>query len=95
MSSKFLSLLVIAEKSVFDFEFCHIHDIGHQPKNGQATLERGTNFDGKHAYDSTDLSMLLNYNDNAVTEAMLEQCPEKSHTKLLDNLDRHSDEQSH
>ena len=33
----------------------HIHDVGHHLKNAQATLERGTHFDGHSTYDSKDL----------------------------------------
>jgi len=33
------------------FLFYHIHDIGHQVKNAQASFERGTHFDGRHSYD--------------------------------------------
>ena len=33
----------------------HIHDVGHHLKNAQASLERGTHFDGHFTYDSKDL----------------------------------------
>ena len=66
-----MSLFVILpDESVLDFEFYHTQNIGLQAKNGQATLERGTSFDGKHAYDSTDLSVVLTRTDNEVTERM-------------------------
>ena len=63
-------------------DFCHVHDIGHQPKNGQATLESGTNSDGKPTYDSTDLSMVLTTTDKGVSH------------KAVVLLDKPSDEQS-
>ena len=33
----------------------HIHDVGHHLQNAQASLERGTHFDGHFTYDSKDL----------------------------------------
>ena len=74
----------------FDFLFYHIHDIGHQIKNAQASLERGTHFDGRFAYDFTDLSLLLTTAEDEVAELMLKGV---SH-KALAQLDKHSDEQS-
>ena len=38
----------------FLFPFYHIHDIGHQVKNAQVSLERETHFDGKNIYDAID-----------------------------------------
>ena len=72
------------------FPFYHIHDIGHQVKNAQASLERGTHFDGRHSYDSTDLSLLLSSAKDDVVERMLKGV---SH-KAISQLDKHSDEQS-
>ena len=37
----------------------HIHDIGHMVKNAEASLERGTHFDGKYSYDSNDLVVVM------------------------------------
>ena len=36
-----------------------VHDNGHNIKNAEATLERGSHFDGEHTYGSTDLAVLL------------------------------------
>ena len=33
----------------------HIHDVSHHLQNVQASLERGTHFDGHFTYDSKDL----------------------------------------
>ena len=74
----------------FDFLFYHIHDIGHQIKNAQASLERGTHFDGRFAYDSTDLSLLFTTAEDEVAELMLKGV---SH-KALAQLDKHCNEQS-
>ena len=48
-----------ADESIFPFPVVHIHDIGHQVKNGQAALERGTHFHGEHCYDATDFSLVI------------------------------------
>ncbi|XP_066934637.1 uncharacterized protein [Clytia hemisphaerica] len=37
----------------------HLHDIGHNIKNAEASLERGTQFDGHYSYDSVDLAVVL------------------------------------
>ena len=37
----------------------HVHDIRHNTKYAEASLERGSHFDGEHTYDSTDLAVLL------------------------------------
>ena len=34
-----------------DFPYRHIHDVGHHLKNAQASLERGTHFEGTYTYD--------------------------------------------
>ena len=52
--------------------------------------KRGTHFDGHHAYDSTDLSLLFTTAEDEVAELMLKGV---SH-KALAQLDKHSDEQS-
>ena len=46
-------------ESTFPFPIVHIHDIGHQVKNSQAALERGTHLDGKNSYDATDFSLIM------------------------------------
>jgi len=45
--------------------------LGHQVKNPQSSLEGGTHFDGRHSYDSTDLSLLLTSATDEVVERML------------------------
>ena len=72
-------------KGSLNFLLYHVYDIGHQIKNAQASLERGTHFDGRYAYDSTDLSLILTPADDEVVELML---------KALAQLDKHRDEQS-
>ena len=56
-----------------------IRDVGHKLKNGQAALQRGTHFEGKHSYDSTDLSVVLTTVDDVVIQPM----SIGSHTKKL------------
>ena len=52
--------------------FRHIHDIGHHLKNAQASLERGTNFDGKYTYDSRGLWVLSSTGNDAQCNALFE-----------------------
>ena len=54
----------------FLFPLYHIHDIGHQVKNVQASLERGTHFDGENIYDATDLTLIMSTGTNEVAEKM-------------------------
>ena len=42
----------------------HIHDVAHNQKNAEASLTRGTHFDGNCIYDATDLVILLSSVDN-------------------------------
>ena len=77
-------------KGSLDYPLYHIHDIGDRIKNAQASLERRTHFDGRYAYDSTDLSLLLTTAEDEVAEQMLQGV---SH-KALAQLYKHSDEQS-
>ena len=72
------------------YPFYHIHDIGHNLKNSQTSLDRGTHFDGKHCYDSTDLAILLT---TALDEVVQTMSKGISH-KAISQLDKHSDEQS-
>ena len=44
-------------ESGFSFSICHIHDVGHQVKKAQASLERGMHFDGQNVYDATDFEV--------------------------------------
>ena len=46
------------------------HDIGHHIKNVQASLERGTHFDGRYGHESTYLSLLLSLAEDEVAELM-------------------------
>ena len=72
----------------FLFLFYHIHDIGHQVKNAQASLERGTHFDGENIYDATDLTLIMSTGTNEVAEKMNKGV---AHGTLA-QLDKHSDE---
>ena len=49
----------LENETEFLYPLFHIHDIGHQVKNAQASLERGTHFDGTNIYDATDLTLTL------------------------------------
>ena len=60
----------LAEESTFPFPVVHIHDIGHQVKNSQAALERGTHFDGKTSYGATGLSLIMSTCSNEIAERM-------------------------
>lgn len=42
-----------------DSDVIHIHDIGHNIKNAEASLERGTHFDGETVYESSDIAVLM------------------------------------
>ena len=79
----------LAGNRTLSYPFCHIHDIGHNLKNSQASLDRGTHFDGEHIYDSTDLALLTTVPDDVVQI----MCKGISH-KAIAQLDKHSDEQS-
>ena len=46
------------------------YGIGHQVKNAQASLERGTHFDGENIYDATDLTLIMSTETNEVAEKM-------------------------
>ena len=70
------------------FHFFHFHDIGHQINNVQASLERGTRFDGTNFYDATDLFLTLP-ETNDETDALINK--ELLHA-ALGQLDKHSDE---
>ena len=70
------------------FPFYHIHDIGHKVKNAQASLERGTHFDGENIYDATDLTLIMSTGTNEVAEKMNKGV---AHGTLA-QLDKHSDE---
>ena len=77
-------------ESTFPFPIVHIHDIGHQVKNSQAALERGTHFDGKNSYNATDFSLIMSTCSNEVSEMMNRGV---SHGTLA-QFDKHSDEHS-
>ena len=80
----------LAEESTFPFPVVHIHDIGHQVKNSQAALARGTHFDGKTSYDATDLSLIMSTCSNKIAERMNKGV---SHGALA-QFDKKSDEHS-
>ena len=80
----------LAGNGTLSYPFCHIHDIGHNFKNSQASLDRGTHIDGEHIYDSTDHALLLTTAPDDVVQIM---CKGISH-KAIAQLDKHSDEQS-
>ena len=72
----------------FDFPFFHFHDIGHQIKNVQASLERGTHFDGTNSYDAIDLVLMLSAT-NDETSALINKGLSNA---ALGQLDKHSNE---
>ena len=72
----------------FDFPFFHFHDIGHQIKNAQASLERGTHFDGTNSYDATDLVLTLSATNDETSTLMNKGLLHAA----LGQLDKHSDE---
>ena len=72
------------------YPFYHIHDIGHNLKNSQASLDRGTHFDGKSCYDSTDLAIPMTTAPDELVQLI---CKGLSH-KAISQFDKHSDEQS-
>ena len=42
-----------------DSDVIHIHGIRHNIKNAEASLERGSHFDGETVYDSSDIAVLM------------------------------------
>ena len=78
----------LENETEFLYPFFHIHDIGHQVKNAQASLERGTQFDGTNIYDATNLTLIMSTGTNEVTEKMNKGV---AHGTLA-QLDKHSDE---
>ena len=87
---KHTSQAVAKYSSEFSFPICHIHDVGHQFKNAQASLEHGTHFDGQNVYDATDLSLIMPTGSNEVAEKMNVRV---AHGALA-QFDKHSDEQT-
>ena len=68
----------------------HFHDIGHNIKNAEASLERGSHYNGKHTYDSSDVAIILSSaegEDYQILNAGL------SHRAVL-QFDKQSDELS-
>ena len=90
VSQKLTEYLAEESRYTFPFPVVHIYDIGHQVKNSQAALERGTHFDGKTPYDATDLSLIMSTCSNEIAERMNEGV---SHGALT-QFDKHSDEHS-
>ena len=78
----------LENETEFLYPFFHIHDIGHQVKNAQASLERGTHFYSTNIYDATDLTLIMSTGTNEVTEKMNKGV---AHGTLA-QLDKHSDE---
>ena len=87
---KHTSQAVIEYSSEFSFPICHIHDVGHQFKNAQASLECGMHFDGQNVYDATDLSLIMSTGSNEVAEKMNVRV---AHGALA-QFDKHNDEQT-
>ena len=78
------------ERSGHLIPFYHIDDIGHNIKNSQASLDRGTHFDRKSCHDSTDLAILMRTAPDDIVQLISRGL---SH-KAISQLDKHSDEQS-
>ena len=68
ISEALADYLPVDNDTEFLFLFYHIHDIGHQVKNAQASLERGTHFDGENICDATDLTLIMSTGTNEVAE---------------------------
>ena len=74
----------------FLFPFYYIHGIGHQVKNLQASLGRGTHFDDENIYDDTDLTLIMSTGTNEAAEKMNK---EVAHGTLA-QPDKHTDERA-
>ena len=68
----------------------HVHDFGHNLKNAEASLERGTHFKGQTMYDATDSSLVLSTCDNLKYQEISKGL---SHRVVI-QYDKHSDELS-
>ena len=68
----------------------HVSDIGYNIKNTESSLKRGSNFDGRHTYDSTDLAVLLSTLESQMYENFIGTV---NHKSIL-QFDKQSDELS-
>ena len=75
-------------QSPLSFPYFHFHDIGHNLKNAQASLERGTLFDGKYSFDVIDILLSLITSKDDVFEKISSGLAHAA----LGQLDKHSDE---
>ena len=66
----------------------HIHDVGHHLKNAQASLERGTHFEGSYTYDSKDLWVAASTSEEEQVETLFKGLPQPA----LSQIDKHSEE---
>ena len=75
-------------QSPLSFPYFHFHDIGYHLKNAQASLERGTLFDGKYSFDATDILLSLITSKDDVFEKISSGLAHAA----LGQFDKHSDE---
>ena len=68
----------------------HIHDIGHHLKNPQASLERGTHFDGHFTYDFKDLWIAACSSNEQQHIILIQGLSQHA----LPQLDKHSEERA-
>ena len=68
----------------------HVSDIGYNIKNTESSLKRGSNFEGRHTYDSTDLAVLLSTLESQMYENFIGTV---NHKSIL-QFDKQSDELS-
>jgi hypothetical protein len=68
----------------------HVHDISHSIKNAEASLERGTHFNGHSSNDAEDLAVLITSIEDDLYLKLIEGL---SHKAVL-QFDKQSDEQS-
>ena len=71
-----------------EFPMRHIHDVGHHLKNAQASLERGTHFDGNYTYDSKDLWVAASTSEEQQIETLFKGLSPRA----LSQIDKHSEE---
>ena len=71
-----------------EFPMRHIHDVGHHLKNAQASLERGTHFDGSYTYDSKDLWVAASTSEEEQVETLFKGLSQHA----LSQIDKHSEE---
>ena len=71
-----------------EFPMRHIHDVGHHLKNAQASLERGTHFDGSYTYDSKDLWVAASTSEEEQVETLFKGLSQRA----LFQIDKHGEE---